>query len=294
MTSTHLVTFAGWEPRFLTGTTRACLNLKPKKITIFHGSLHQEETGKSIAELEEFTSENSIEMQIVPLDFDNQIETWKTIYDTLEDLNSGTKATVDISTMPREVVWYILFILSSNKVEVEYFYNSPKSYDKEWLTQDASTPRLALKVSGISYLQRKTVLIIVTGFDAARAEQIVNHFEPYKTIFAIQSGNQYDNDTRNREMHECLAQRIKAETFVFDSYIPDHGYEQLKRYCSEYASEYNVVLASLGPKLSSIALFRLSQDAVEPESIALCYAPSRLFNVHYSHDIADKPYTGKL
>lgn len=223
-------------------------------------------------------AEKNIEYRLEGVDFSSQSSCWKTIKNYFDSQKIGKNVLVDITTMPREIIWYIFLLLKQKKATVQYLYHKPDKYG-DWLTEDTDVPRFPLKLSGLSDISKETFLIIVTGYDYARAEQICNYFEPDLVCFAIQSGKQFNNTTLNLEAHKSLIKELDALTIDIDCYGGDCGESQLSKIIEEYIPSHNLILASLGPKQSAVALFRLAMQYPE---IALCYAPSKKINMQYS------------
>ena len=82
----------------------------------------------------------------------------------------------------------------------------------------------------------------------------------------------------------------RYETFGIDAFAKDHGYLAFEELLQEVVSEYNVILGSLGPKLSAVALYRIRQRWPQ---IALVFAPANEFNMGYLHGIRSS-FEGRL
>jgi len=114
---------------------------------------------------------------------------------------------------------------------------------------------------------------------------MVQFFEPRLLVVGLQLGEQYENDERNYRRGERLDQLIRnIKTFEIDAYSTDHGFSAIVEQVKPLLPDYNIVAASLGPKTSAIAMFRVIAEFPE---IALAYAPSRQFNIGYSSGIGD-------
>lgn len=274
----HLISFAGWEERFLLGASRACENIKFDTATIFYSQEYSKETQDNRNNLVKKLDEKSIHYSIEEVDFTSQSSCWKTFKKYFDSQKIGKNVIVDITTMPREIIWYIFLLLKQKKAKVEYIYHKPEGYGG-WLTEDPGVPRFPLKLSGLSDISKKTFLVIVTGYDPARTEQICNYFEPDRICLAIQTGQQFNNTLLNSKAHELLIEDVDALTINIDCYGDDCGEEQISKIIEEQISTHNLILASLGPKQSAVALFRLAMKYPE---IALCYAPSKKINMGYS------------
>jgi len=46
-----------------------------------------------------------------------------------------------------------------------------------WLSRDPGKPRFVFKMSGLTKLGQPTALVILTGFDVQRTEQLIRFFE---------------------------------------------------------------------------------------------------------------------
>lgn len=274
----HLISFASWEERFFLGTLRVCESINIDSTTIFYSKKFANETENNRHLLINKLAEKNIEYHLDEVELSSQSSCWKTIKAYFDIHKIGKNVLVDITTMPREIIWYIFLILKQKKATIEYLYHRPDQYG-DWLTEDTDIPRFPLKLSGISDVSKETFLLIVTGFDHIRTEQICNYFEPDKICFAIQTGNQFNNKTLNFLAHKSLIKEQDAMTIDIDCYDTDCGESKLSKIVERYIHSHNLILASLGPKQSAVALFRLAMKFPE---IALCYAPSKKINLQYS------------
>jgi hypothetical protein len=77
------------------------------------------------------------------------------------------------------------------------------------------------------------------------------------------------------------------QTIGFDSvdcYGPDWGFARVEKIVSNFASDSNLILASLGPKTSAVSLYRLQRHF--PKS-GLIYSPCKDYNIACSEGIGD-------
>ena len=86
------------------------------------------------------------------------------------------------------------------------------------------------------------------------------------------------------EHRSLLEKELECDFFEIDAFEVGHGYSTLRQKLEEPAKEFNVVMTSLGPKLSAVALYRLAR--AHPE-VALAYAPSKYYNIDYSHGLGE-------
>ncbi|MEL7639284.1 MAG: hypothetical protein AAGU21_06530 [Solidesulfovibrio sp.] len=281
-----LITVASWEDRFR-------LNL----INILEGHSFGRVLMFYFKEFSEMSKENRDTVfdrypeKIVPveLSYGNYIHSWKIIRSCFElNFTKRDQFTLDISTCPRDLIWTFLLFAKHNFLDVSYCYAKPVGYSLDWLSRYPANPRLVLKLSGIYSFEKPTLLLIASGFDTERAEQLIRHYEPKKILLGLQVGDQFDNKNRNRDEHikslSVASPPYELQMFDLDAYSDEHGIFSIEDSLGPYINDYNVVACSNGPKLSAISLFRLH---VKHPCIGLSYTPSKDYNIEYSHGIGE-------
>lgn len=279
--SRTLISVASWEERFLLGFER--LNEKPfDQVIMFYYKEYMDRTASNRARIQAICKGENI--SLVPLSFADQQESWKTIYTTLQAVNpSSSKFTVDLTTMPRETIWAVFDLVENLGGKADYVYHRPERYHDKWLSRDPGKPRLAYKLAGLSQFGLPTKLLILTGYDADRVKQLMAFFEPNETLLGIQIGEQFDNRHLNEEKHKDeFNKRAGVVYFDVDAYSEDHGQTIIREIILPHVGLSNLVMSSLGPKLTAVALYKLHKEF--PET-ALAYAPSNEFNPNYSKGI---------
>ena len=281
----RLITVASWEQRFLLGTM-ATLEKHPtiSRIDMFYYKDYTIWSHFNRARVVDICKDKNILLTTHELSFDHPALNWRILELVVND-NEQEGHIIDITTMPRDTIWAIFYFLQERVVYASYVYYKPETYNTDWLSRDPGRPRLAFRMSGIASLGAPTLLLIATGFDVERTEQLINYFEPKKIILGMQQGNQFENIKLNLQRHEqVLSTHNDVITLKVDSYSDDHGYSVYESALRENSAGFNVVLSSLGPKPSSVALYRLAM--LNPE-MALVYAPSNQFNQDYSHGLGE-------
>jgi hypothetical protein len=280
-----VIAVAGWEERFEEGLRLDLDSYRPSKLLVFVFKEYLADTKRRRADISDFAKARKVEYKEVAVKRD-PIQLWTAVRDTFSEREwSQGSAVVDISTMPREVIWWTFSWLRSSHSEIRYVYYKPRSYATDWLTRDTDQPRLVYQHSGVSEFGKHTCLLLLSGFDNDRAAQMIQFFEPRLVLVGQQSGTQYDNQVKNAEQSKRLLERTPHITFFdVDAYSSDHGLAAIENIISGKLAEFNIVAASLGPKPSAVALYQLYLK--HPE-IALAYAPSRQFNPKYSAGIGD-------
>ena len=282
-----------WEERYRLGTSFILDKYKIEEVLPFQ---IKEFEVRTFPQIDFLVSNKYIESKnlINSISMNEDIESWLFMEEKFKTLElEGKEILLDITTMPRFLIWNTLHFLLKYKARVSYIYFCPDSYaDKTWLSCDPLTPRLTLKHSGIFLPDNKTMLIIQTGFDIERISQLINMFEPAEVFLASQTGEQFDNISRN---HDKITKELSfpnITNFEINAFSNDHGYEDIERKILKYKDEFNIILCSLGPKPNALAMFKI--NLIYPE-VGLVYTPAKEYNENYSLGInLDDYYFGNL
>ena len=99
-------------------------------------------------------------------------------------------------------------------------------------------------------------------------------------MLALQSGDQNENDKKNREAHETkMSHHQPMDTFDINGFSMERALESLHKNVDSILDVSNVILASLGPKIGALALYKYHRAH---RNTSLVYAPSNEFNRQYS------------
>jgi len=291
-----IIAVASWENRFIYGLEKNIHTYCPDEVIMFFYSEYAILTEANRKKMRDICKERKIKLIEKELFFSESIRSWKTIREVLLVEKYKNNILVDFSTMPRETIYSVFYFLDSVSAKTHYIYYRPEQYNKEWLSRDPGKPRLVLKLSGITIVGQKTILVILTGFDSERTRQLIRYFDPSLTLIVTQEGKQYDNEAANIIKHKKLiaelSPEIEIEEFSIDAYSQDNGYSLLENKIESILNKGNIVLSSLGPKPSAVSLYKVHRRYPQ---IALAYAPSNEFNPAYSTGIMEKnPVIGIL
>lgn len=272
-----------WEERSYLGFLKDCDDTAPNKVVVIKKvrPINEQEIVNSINSIIDACSNRHIDYEIIEWK-EASPDNWGKLQTRLNGLlTTDNRIHLDITTMPRDILWTLLFFFSqySNHVDVRYY--QPCSYNETWLSREPANPRFLLKHSGIVELGKPTCLVVITGFDTERTKQIVTKFEPQRIILCIQEGEQFGNSNRNKDtIHEesCnLLGNTNVTITKINAYSDDFGFETINSLLDSL-SNYNVILASFGPKPSAIGAYKAYQHH---PNIALCYVPCKEFNKDY-------------
>jgi hypothetical protein len=284
----HLISLASWEDRFPEGTQRLIEQKSIASITLFYLDQYSDWSAGHRMDLLKFAKSRGVSTTEVELAFAKPAQVWtNSIVPALNAISVDEDVLVDVSTMPREIIWQVFWLLGRRGRNIHYVYHRPQGYG-DWLSRDPGKPRLSFKMSGLSKLECRTALVVLAGYDVDRVQHLVATFEPAVTLLGLQK-NSVDpqNSRKMREQKEAFDKDASVRVFEVDAYADDHGASAVKCAIAPFAGDHNILLTSMGPKLSAVALFSMHwQD----ESLGLVYLPANEFNLDYSHGIGESVF----
>ena len=224
-----VITVASWEERFLLGLTELLNQSCPKDLIMYYFIEYDEYTKDNRQKIEGLCREKDIHIDSYQLSFKASVESWSTIYDTANtERTAGKEVTVDFTTMPRETLWTLLDFLTENRAIIQYVYHTPERYSNEWLSRDPGRPRIVYKLGGEAKLGLQTMLLILTGYDPERVDQLIRFFDPYCTLLCVQTGEQFNNQSMNVANYERYKREPGVTLFSLDAYEADHGFSSIE------------------------------------------------------------------
>ncbi len=278
------ITCASWEPRFKEGLVYNCENSDFNQAILFRLHENCASTAENTQYAVNLLKDTLVNDEPTLVSSVKDTCTWKYIDEIFSEQEmTNKKILLDISTMPRFLIWNILHFLTFRKNEISYIYFSPLRYEEcEWLTEDPLPPRLIFKHSGIHLPNRNLILIIQSGFDIGRTDQLIKTYEPEKVILAIQSGEQLNNMRKNIRRHKEKLNYQEVDYFEIDAFNGDHGYIRLNEEIMKYKNNKNIIMASFGPKVISTTMFSLN---LKHSEVGLVDVPVQRYNEKYSYGI---------
>ena len=148
-----LITQGSWEDRFREGSLRLIQEYTPQKVLMFFSDVHAEIRDENREEVVRVCQDHKIELLDRELKVTDRVTdkaldsvaNWKTLRDTiLQNIPEKSEVIVDLSTMPREVIWTLFWLLDLRQTVIHYVYHRPQGYGK-WLSRDPQWPRLVYK-----------------------------------------------------------------------------------------------------------------------------------------------------
>ena len=291
-----LITFASWEDRFRLGLGRDLRDADADQVLVFGFKSYAERTAKNRRAVELACRKSKVEYMVVWLDVDDPASNWETVNRAIGTAGAGCSGMLlDVSTMPREIIWYVMWQVEQAGLNLRYVYHSPKTYGEDWLSRNPQAPRLVYKLSGLSAASVRTALLVIVGFDLQRVKRLVGWFEPAKLVVGFQGTSQFARNAvamaKYREQLEReYVKECACEAFELDAFGEDRGLAAIRRKLEELDPGFNVIMGSLGPKLTAISLYKLQRARQER---GLVYAPASQFSLEYSFGIG-KQYGGTV
>jgi len=209
---------------------------------------------------------------------------WKHVRQVIDHLREVSDSFVlDISTMPRELLWITLDLLDDAGLPGRIVYHRAEKHG-DWCGTDPGRPHIVPKLGGLAVLDYPTHLLVVSGYDGDRSEQFISSFEPRRSVILYQefpNGINEENREKNEGRHRARFGNRGASIDLrgINCYDSDWGFSQIFETATQLSSSANLILASLGPKTSAVALYRVHRKL---EASSLVYAPCRDYNKAYS------------
>jgi hypothetical protein len=290
---TLLLSFSSWEDRFRLGFSKELETPHVAKALVLSFSDQIDRTQANRAVAATVCKQHDVTYDELNLDgIDEAARNWQSIWEKVDDLiDDCLRVTVDISCMPREIAWYTFWMLEDKNVEVRYIYFSPERYSDGWLSREPLTPRLVYKLSGVARPSARTALVVTAGFDLQRIKRIVNWCEPSRLMVGVQRLSRFArNQSVMEESRTVLSKEYDCEFFELDAYSADRGSGAIRGALDRIGSSYNVLMASLGPKLTAVSLYRIQRARAEH---GLVYAPANQYSPDYSTGLGQR-FEGSL
>ncbi len=274
-----IVTVASWEPRWMASVGALLVDNPQAVLHVLYSSRYADWTADVRRDVLAAAQNAGAQASETEIDLERPRTAWQAAVEVTLTLEAAgvTGVALDGTTMPREMTWFLLHALGEVCMDVDYAYVPAGSYG-DWLSKESLEPRLVLKRSGILFPDKPTCVVAMSGFDLGRLNQLVSYFEPARVEIARQIGDRYGNLGRNTPQLSENARH--ADIFDFDGFdLTGASHALLKKRIEPLVPDFNVLLASLGPKLASVTAFEITEELPE---VALVYIPSSSYNREYS------------
>lgn len=235
----------------------------------------------------------------VPLKRESPLSIYDTLYDVILERRPKS-ILLDISTFTRETILIALMLFKQDafrgiNVTLSYVPADIYSACKEvgvneiWLSKGVSEIRTVLGYSGSYTSLKKTLLIVLVGFEKERAEILINSFEADKLYLGCvppQESHSEELSAINKENFNRLVNIVgECNTFEFSCRYLQQTYEVLKEIIEDNKENYNIIISPMNNKLSTLAVANV---AFEYPEVQVCYALTNQYNTEAYSLPADK------
>lgn len=278
-----LISFASWEDRFTLGFEHNVENSAFRSALVFYFRGYSIRTNSNRKKVAKICDQKGISCALIDLNGEDPVDTWRTVRQHISKAVSEYEGIlVDISTMPRDIIWYVLSLVDSSQVAAaRYVYYEPEGYGK-WLSQNPRSPRLVFKLSGLASPISKVTLVVTVGFDLPRVTRLIDWCEPNRIIIGCQVGTRFPANEAFMDKYRELGRQYPCTFFDLDAHAEDSGLSSIREALVDVGEDDYVLLSSLGPKITAVSLYKIRR---ENERYGLVYAPSSEFSSDYSFGI---------
>ena len=242
------------------------------------------------------------DLQIVNLNRDHPIEIALQMFDVAHDLSESGRlenAVVDITSFRREELLILMGVLTNfleRDSSLEIYYISAGRMATDWMTRNVEQHRSVIGYSGHMRPSLPTRLVLLMGFEVERAWSIIENYEPSQILVGV--GREADSispQLRERNLHfvDELSRQLEAVSsqFEFSPRDPLNVVSELDRLLSNELSDYNVVIAPLHTKLSTLGAGLYS--LINPD-VQICYASVSEYNMEAYSTVGELVFFGRL
>lgn len=201
--------------------------------------------------------------------------------------------TIDTTTFSREALLTTIALLRTHfaNSSIRVLYTSPIEHG-EWLTQGFREVRNVMGFGGVQNSSLPTLLVVLSGFEGDRATKIIEEHEPSKVLLGIgDPPTKVQFLERNLTEQKLILARQEVERFTFPADNIMECSTKLEELLISYVGQYNIVLAPMSTKLSTVAILLFAER--HPEVQVTYCVPGEYNTKGYSFG-ADQIYIDEL
>jgi hypothetical protein len=203
------------------------------------------------------------------------------IIETLNIDLKNYKIIIDITSFPKSTLFMLLKELIESDCSGYLFYIEPIDYELpiSFGVKDVRT----LPFFGDNYDTKKQKLLIeILGYEGLRAFAIWETFDPHKTIALIgiqADGNEERKNICIRENEILLSRPNVEQKIICFTDIKDNSI-LLEQIYTDNGSKFNIIVSSLGTKISTIPLFYFAN---RHKNVFVAFSRAEEYTEHYSY-----------
>lgn len=225
----------------------------------------------------------------VSFDKDSPLAIYDTFYDVIQKRNPKS-ILLDISTFTRETILIALMLFRQDafsEINVtlgyvpadRYSWANKDGINETWLSKGVSEIRTVLGYAGSYSSLKKTLLVVLVGFEMERANILISNFEADKLYL----GSVPPEESYNEELSNINKDNFKrlvslvgtCNTFEFSCRNLEQTHNVLKQIVEENRDNYNIIISPMNNKLSTLAVATVAFDYPE---VQICYASTNQYN----------------
>ena len=225
------------------------------------------------------------------------------IYDTLHDIiieKHPKSVLLDISTFTRETILIALMLFKQDAfkdIDVSLCYIPADRYSSSdnsgvndiWLSKGVNETRTVLGYAGSFTSLKRTLLIVLVGFEKERAEILINGFEADKLFLGYVPPQESHSEALSKINMDSFTRLVSivgdCNTFEFSCRYLDRTYGALKDIIESNKEDYNIIISPMNNKLSTLAVANVAFEYPEVQG---CYASTNQYNTEAYSVPADK------
>lgn len=231
-----------------------------------------------------------LESEIIPLSKSKPLANYDALFDVFSQ-KSSKNVLFDISTFTRENLLIILQLFRQKPfkdINLTLCYNPSDKYsnfikggyENVWLSKGVQNIRSIVGYSGDFSPIKELMLIVLVGFEAERAQILINNFEPDKLYIGkasiINSQNADLAATNQYNFDKLIAFNSNSIDFNFSCVDIDITKRELATIIKANMDRYNIVVSPMNNKLSTLAVASMAFQFPE---VQICYAVTNQYNV---------------
>lgn len=293
-----LICSASFENRCLAIASSIDLNMIKKALVCRYSGYAELSEGNN-TKLREILSEKA---KGISFDKDAPLSIYDTLYDAILE-SRAQSVLLDISTFTRETILITLMLFKQDafkEIEVTLCYvpadrysdctgNSNTNTNDIWLSKGVNGIRTILGYAGSFSSLKKTLLIVLVGFEKERAEILINSFEADKLYLGSvppQESHTEELSAINKANFVRLVSIVgECNVFEFSCRDLQQTHDRLKTIIETNIEDFNIIISPMNNKLSTLAVANI---AFEYPDVQVCYASTNQYNTEAYSSPADK------
>lgn len=222
-------------------------------------------------------------------DKDNPLAIYDTLHDAIRQRNPKS-ILFDISTFTRESILIALMLFRQESfcdIKVIFGYVPADRYslankddiNEIWLSKGVNEIRTVLGYAGSYSSLKKTLLVVLVGFEMERANILISNFEADKLYLgSVPPEESYSAELSkiNKDNFRRLVSLVGVcNTFEFSCRDLQQTQNVLKQIIEDNQDNYNIIISPMNNKISTLAVANV---AFEYPDVQICYASTNQYN----------------